>query len=120
LNLSHATHRSCGPALTTLGLTLAATTPVHGTAFVLSLAVTVNGLVHTWDYAYEKSLTRDRAIVVLLAALPDGARIPEIAHVMGVRDDAITISVFRLFRRGLITVANDTAPVAERLFRLAA
>ncbi|MFC4036147.1 hypothetical protein ACFO3J_32560 [Streptomyces polygonati] len=113
-------HRFAGPAITTLGLTLAANTPVHSAAFALSLVVTVNGLVHTWDYAYEKSLTRDSDIVAILAALPDGARIPEIAHAMRVRDADIAICLLRLLHRGLITVENDTAPVPERLFRLAA
>jgi hypothetical protein len=83
LTVNHATHRFCGPAMTALGATLTATTPSSGTAFFLSLIVTVNGAVHTWDYAYETSLTRDSAIVALLATLPDGARIPQIGHAMG-------------------------------------
>lgn len=120
MNLSHATHRFCGPALTTLGLTLAADTPVHSTAFVLSLVVSVNGLVHTWDYAYEKSLTRDSDIVALLAALPDGARLPEISHAMGATNVDTARSLLRLLHKGLITVADESAPVAERLFLLAA
>ncbi|WP_328912479.1 MULTISPECIES: hypothetical protein [unclassified Streptomyces] len=120
MKLSHATHRFAGPAITALGLTLTATAPVHSTEFVLSLAVTVNGLVHTWDYAYEKSLARDSDIVALLATLPDGARIPEIAHAMGVRNEDISVSLLRLLHKRLITVANDTVPVPERLFRLAA
>lgn len=118
--LSHATHRFYVPALTSLGLTLASTTPVRGTEFVLSLVVAVNGLVHTWDYAYEKSLSRDSDIVALLAAQPDGARLPEISHVMDARNVDIARSLLRLRRKGLVTVDNDTAPVAERTFRLAA
>lgn len=120
LTLSHATHRFCGPALTALGLTLAATTPVHSTEFVLSLAVTVNGIVHTWDYAYEKSLTRDSDIVAHLAALPDGARLTDISHAMGTTNVDTARSLLRLLHRGLITVADESAPVTERLFRLAA
>jgi hypothetical protein len=120
LKLPLSPHRFAGPAITTLGITLAANTPVDSTVFALSLVVTVNGLVHTWDYAYEKSLTRDSDIVALLAALPDGARIPEISHVMGASNVDIARSLLRLLHKGLITVADESAPVAEHLFRLAA
>jgi hypothetical protein len=118
LSISEATHRFCGPALIALGAALAATTPTGGTAFVLSLIVTANGAVHTWDYAYETSLTRDSAVVALLATLPDGARIPEIAHTMGTSPRTVGCCLLRLFRQGLITTADDTAPITERLFRL--
>lgn len=55
------------------------------TAFVLSLILAASGQVHTWDYAYAQSLTRDSDIVALLAARPDGACLPEISHAMGAR-----------------------------------
>jgi hypothetical protein len=118
--LSHATHRFCGPAITVFGLALAATSPVHSTAFMLSVVVTVNGLVHTWDYAFEQSLTRDSGIVALLAARPDGARLPEISHAMGTRHLDTARSLLRLLHKGLVTVADESAPIAERLFLLAA
>lgn len=118
--LSHATHRFCGPAFTVFGLALAATTPAHSTGFVLSLVVTVNGLVHTWDYSYEQSLTRDSDIVALLAALPDGARLPEISHAMGTRHVDTARSLLRLLHKGLVTVADESTPITERLFLLAA
>lgn len=118
--LAHATHRFCGPATTVFGLTLAATSPMHTTAFVLSLVVTVNGLVHTWDYAYEQFLIRDSDIVALLAAAPDGAHLPEISHAMGTRHIDTARSLPRLLHEGLITVADESAPIAERLFLLAA
>jgi hypothetical protein len=103
-----------------LGATLTVTTLTGGTAFVLSLIVTVNGAIHTWDYAYETSLTRDSAIVALLAALPDGARIPQIAHAMATSPRTVGRCLLRLLRQGLITAVDDPAPVTERLFRLTA
>lgn len=118
--LAHATHRFCGPALTALGLTLAATTPVHSTEFMLSLVVTVNGAVHTWDYSYEQSLSLDSGVVALLAASPDGARLPDISHAMGTSNVDTARSLLRLRHKGLITVADESAPIAERLFLLAA
>jgi hypothetical protein len=118
--LSHATHRFCGPAVTVFGLALAATSPVHSTGFALSLVVAVNGLVHTWDYSYEQSLTRDSDIVALLAARPDGARLPEISHAMSTRHVDTARSLLRLLHKGLVTVADESAPIAERLFMLSA
>lgn len=118
--LAHTTHRFCGPALTVLGLALTVTTPVHSTEFVLSLVVTASGLVHTWDHAYERSLTRDSSIVALLAALPDGARLPEISHSMGTTNVDTARSLLRLLHKGLITMADESAPITERIFRLAA
>jgi hypothetical protein len=119
LTLSHATHRFCGPSLTVLGLALAANTPVHSTVFALSLVVTVNGLVHTWDYSYEQSLTRDSDIVALLAARPNGAHLADISHAMGTRPLDTARSLFRLLRKGLVTL-DENVPVNERLWRLAA
>lgn len=116
---SHATHRFCGPAVTIFGLALTATSPVHSTGFVLSLVVTVNGLVHTWDYAFEQSLARDSDIVALLASRPDGAHFSDISHAMGGRPLHTARSLFRLLHKGLVTL-DENAPVNERLWRLAA
>jgi hypothetical protein len=118
--LSHLTHRFGGPALSAFGLALAATTPVHSTGFVLSLVITVNGLVHTWDYAFEQSLARDSGIVALLATRPDGACLPEISHAMGTRHVETARSLLRLLHKGLVAAADESAPIAERLFLLAA
>ncbi|MBD0740265.1 hypothetical protein [Streptomyces sp. CBMA29] len=76
--------------------------------------------MHTWDYAYEQSLTRDTDIVALLAARPSGAHFADISHAMGGRPLHTARSLFRLLHKGLVTVADESAPIAERLFLLAA
>ncbi|MFD7737687.1 MarR family transcriptional regulator [Streptomyces sp. MJM8645] len=111
--------RAPGPVIAALGLTNACFVPPASTTFVLSLALSVSGLLLVLDDVHESDLRRDTRVLAVLARTPGGARVRRIGCALGLRDRTVARSLGRLTDDGLVIPDAGNQPLPLRTYRLA-
>ncbi|MFE4482768.1 MarR family transcriptional regulator [Kitasatospora sp. NPDC058184] len=86
---------------------------------MLSLALSLSGLLLTFDDVHEDGLRRDTLVVAHLAKRPGGARVGQIGTALGLRNHAVARSLDRLVTDGLVALEAEGEPLALRSYRLA-